>query len=59
MAKRSQSRNSTITAFLSKLNSLLLLHCHKERTDLLDLKDIAQKFVLAVDQRALVFGHFD
>jgi hypothetical protein len=43
----------------SKLNSLLLLHCHKERTDLLDLKDIAQKFVLAVDQRALVFGHFD
>ena len=41
-----------------RLNNLLMLHCHKDRADKLNLKDICQEFVLATDQRSNFFGNY-
>ena len=35
-----------------RLNSLLILHCHQDRADKLNLKAISQEFVRACDQRS-------
>ena len=37
---------------------LILLHVHKEKTDSLDLKEIASEFVTANDRRLSYFGNF-
>jgi Domain of unknown function (DUF4371)/hAT family C-terminal dimerisation region len=42
----------------SRLNHLLLLHCHQDRLDQLDLHGPAQEFISANDQRAKFFGNF-
>ena len=41
-----------------RLNHLLVLHVHKERTDALDQKDIGEKFVAGSEQRLRTFGKF-
>lgn len=41
-----------------RLNSLLVLHCHQDKVDRLDLVDIARTFVCASSNRATVFGNF-
>ena len=41
-----------------RLNNLLLLHVHKDRTDELNLIEIAQSFVDVNDRRKLFFGTF-
>ena len=41
-----------------RLNHVVLLHTHKERTDALDLLTIAKEFVSANDRRRCYFGHF-
>jgi len=38
-----------------RLNSLLILHCHQDRAENLNLKAIFQKFVCACDQRSVLF----
>jgi hypothetical protein len=42
-----------------RLNNMLLLHCHKERTDKLNLEAIAQTFISAVESRSKFFGNFN
>jgi len=39
-------------------NHVLQLHCNQERTDQLNLNDVAQQFICAVEQRANFFGNF-
>ena len=39
-----------------RLNHLLLLHCHKERTDQLDFQQLAKTFVEANERRRHFFG---
>jgi len=41
-----------------RLNSLLILHCHQDRADKLNLKAISQEFVCASDQRSNFFGNY-
>ena len=42
-----------------RLNNMLLLHRHKERTDQLNLEAIAQMFISAVESRSKFFGKFN
>ena len=42
----------------SCLNHLLILHCHKDRTDSLDLTECLQEFVDGRERRSDVFGKF-
>ena len=46
------------TMMQERLNHLLVLHMHKERTDGVDLKDIGEKFVAGSEQRLRNFGKF-
>ena len=41
-----------------RLNNILLLHCHKEMTDAIDLTAIAQDFIAANERRKTYFGEF-
>ena len=41
-----------------RLNSLMLLHVHNERTDLLNLKQVANEFVMESEHRLRMFGKF-
>ena len=41
-----------------RLNNLMVLHVHRDRTDSLNLIDVANDFVKDSDQRANVFGKF-
>ena len=41
-----------------RLNHIVLLHSHKERTDALDLVDIAKTFVNVNNRRQELFGKF-
>jgi len=45
---------STMTQ--NRLNSLMILHVHKERTDALDVHGVVGEFVSARDRRLAVFG---
>ena len=47
---------STMTE--NRLNSVMLLHIHKERTDSLSLIDVANDFIQGSDHRHTVFGTF-
>ena len=47
---------STMTQ--SRLNHLLILHCHKDRTDSLSLTECLQEFVDCRERRTDVFGKF-
>ena len=40
------------------VNNLITLHVHKERTDTLDLKAIANEFTARSERRRYVFGKF-
>ena len=42
----------------SRLNHLLLLHVHKDRTDSLSIIDIAKDFISDSEHRHRVFGHY-
>jgi len=42
----------------SCLNNLLILHCHKDRTDSLSLSECLQEFLDCRDRRSDVFGKF-
>ena len=42
----------------SRLNHLLILHCHKDRTDSLSLTEYLQEFVDCREGRTDVFGKF-
>ena len=39
-----------------RLNNLMLLHVHKERTDLLNATEIANEFVTESEHRFRMFG---
>ena len=41
-----------------RLNQLLLLNCHQERVDKLNVQRIAKEFVSKVEKRARFFGNF-
>jgi hypothetical protein len=41
-----------------RLNHLLLLHCHQDRLDKLDLRVVAQQFISANEKRSNYFGNF-
>ena len=41
-----------------RLNNLMLLYIHKERTDDLDLKDVATEFISGSEHRLSIFGKF-
>ena len=41
-----------------RLNHLMVLHIHNERTDELDLKEVAYKFVGDCEHRLRMFGKF-
>ena len=41
-----------------RLNNLMILHIHREKTDKLDLVDIANRFVGKNDTRKRMFGRF-
>jgi hypothetical protein len=43
---------------LSIVEKLLVMHCHQERTDSLNLKTIAQEFIAASAQRSTFFGKY-
>ena len=42
----------------TRLNHLMILHVHKEKTDSLNLHDVGNKFVRCSEHRLSVFGHF-
>ena len=42
----------------SRLNNILLLHCHKEITDAIDLTAVAQDFIAANEKRKRYFEAF-
>ena len=46
------------TMLQARLNHLLLLHVHKERTDSLSCIDVANAFVTGSEHRLSLFGHF-
>ena len=41
-----------------RLNHLMILHVHKDRTDKIDLVDAANQFVEWKDNRVHIFGKF-
>ena len=41
-----------------RLNHLMLLHVHKERTDALDLEEAAREFIVNSEHRQRIFGAF-
>ena len=41
-----------------RLNHVALLHTHKNRTDTLNLKDVAERFISVNERRSSYFGHF-
>ena len=41
-----------------RLNHLMILHVHKDRTDALDLKEVANEFVSGSEHRLRIFGKF-
>ena len=41
-----------------RLNNVILMHTHKERTDKLNLLSVAKIFVTANERRANYFGHY-
>ena len=41
-----------------RLNHLMVLHIHDERTDELDLKEVANEFVGECEHRLRIFGKF-
>lgn len=41
-----------------RLNNLMILHVHKERTDSLDLKVVANEFISSCEHRVRLFGTF-
>ena len=42
----------------ARLNQLMTMHVHKDRTDALDLNEIANEFVSRNEKRKCVFGKF-
>ena len=52
---KSYIRNSMTN---KRSNSLMLLHIHKEKTDSLNLVEIAKQFVLANERRVHYFGKY-
>ena len=42
----------------TRLNHLMILHVHKEKTESLCLHDIDNEFVRCPEHRLSVFGHF-
>ena len=42
----------------ARLNHLLLLHCHQDQTDSLDLKEIGNLFISSNDTHKTVFEKF-
>ena len=40
------------------LNNVMLIHCHKQKTDDIDLELIVKKFISANDRRKQFFGMF-
>jgi hypothetical protein len=62
-AERSFSTMRRIKTYLrqtmgqQRLNDVMLLHIHKQRTDQIDLKSVAQAFVMANDERIRYFGN--
>eukprot|EP00731_Ephydatia_muelleri_P010110 Em0005g696a len=56
-----RSGNGYITASrtrMTRLNHLMLLHVHKERTDVLDLEEAAREFIVNSEHRQRIFGAF-
>ena len=53
--RRGKSYRRTIMT-QERLNHLLLLYCHKARTDNLDMTKMANSFISANDRRAMFFG---
>ena len=47
---------STMTQ--QRLNNMMLLHCHKARTDAIDLTVVARDFAIANERRLAFFGNF-
>ena len=41
-----------------RVNNIMVLHVHKERTDNLDLIEIAREFVRGFENRLSIFGSF-
>lgn len=48
---------STMTQ--ERLNNLMTVHVHKDKTDLMDMKRIAELFVSRNDRRIAMFGKFE
>ena len=44
--------------YQQRLNHLMLLHVHKERTDALDLEEAAREFIANSEHRQRIFGAF-
>ena len=42
-----------------RLNNVLILHVHKDRTDKLDLRKVGQEFVGDNERRIKYFGSFE
>ena len=42
-----------------RLNHCMLLHIHQDKTDTLNLHDIAEEFVQKDERRIGYFGHFE
>ena len=40
------------------MNNIMMLHAHKERTDDLNLTEVANEFVSVKEQRKALFGNF-
>ena len=47
---------STVTQ--QRLNHLMVLHMHKERTDKIDIVSVANEFVAQREHRSSIFGKF-
>ena len=47
-----------VTTGQARLNHLMVLHVHKDRTDSLNLIDIANDFVSKSERRLTIFGKF-
>ena len=47
-----------LTMHQERLNHLMLLHIHRDRTDKLELVDVANDFVKGLEHRLNVFGTF-
>ena len=48
---------STMTQ--KRLNKVIMLHCHKDKTDELDLVAVAKVFASANESRISFFGHYE